>query len=157
MKYYITKAFEDKGYIQLDELKDFLPSINDHNLRKTIKMLGGEQNPNDTKLYHFNKNQEKRRYLFDGRDLCLYERMHKSYYQLRDFGIEKLKSSDKINNIKTKFYKKNFDNPRKCVIARRIIEELYLSAWNISQSFLQAIQTQSRMYLSGKNRTDKNI
>lgn len=62
----------------------------------------------------------------------MYERMYKSYYTLLDFGIKKLKSSDKINNIKTKYYRKNYDNPRKCAIAKRIIEELYLSAWNIS-------------------------
>lgn len=112
-------------------------------------MLGGEQDAYDTKFYRFSQSllDENKANDLNGEmeasitpeDLCLYERMHKSYYQLRDFGIEKLKSSDKINNIKTKFYKKNFNSPRKCVIARRIIEELYLSAWNISQSFLQAI------------------
>jgi hypothetical protein len=75
--------------------------------------------------------------------------MYKSYYHLQDFGIKKLKSSDKINQIKTTFYEKNFMDARKCVIARRIIEELYLSGWNISFSFLKAIQTQGRMCIKG--------
>lgn len=54
MKYYITKKFEEQKGIHLNELKEFLPSINDHNLRKTIKMLGGEQDTVDSKFYHFN-------------------------------------------------------------------------------------------------------
>jgi hypothetical protein len=54
MKYYITKKFEEQKGIHLNELKEFLPTINQHNLRKTIKMLGGEQDTMDSKYYHFN-------------------------------------------------------------------------------------------------------
>ena len=74
-------------------------------------------------------------------ELCLYERMYQSHYRLLyEFGIKTLKSSDKISVIKTKFYRQNINNPRKCAIARRIIEELYLSAWNLSNCFFDAVQ-----------------
>jgi len=43
----------------------------------------------------------------------------------------------------------NIDDTAKCAIAQRIIEELYLTSWNLSQSFLSATQTQGRMYLEG--------
>lgn len=159
LKSYIKRSFEEKGCINLEEVKEILPTMNDHNIRKHIKMLGGEQDQLRPKLYLFNSQLLKENKANDYADemeasvtpeeLCLYERMYQSYYHLCDFGIIKLKSSDKISVIKTKFYRKNISNPRKCAIARRIIEELYLSAWNLSNCFFDAVQRQGRMYLKG--------
>ena len=38
---------------------------------------------------------------------------------------------------------------RKNLIAKLIAEELQLTSWNLSQSFLTAKQTQGRLYLTG--------
>jgi len=160
MKYVISKSFSITDRINFDELRHIMPlTLNDHQLRKHIKMLGGEQDTTNPKLYHFNQflyNENKANDYGDEIDasitpeeLCLYERMYQSMNKNIQFGIETLKSSDKISVIKTKFYMNNIDNTQKCAIAQRIIEELYLTAWNLSQSFLSATQTQGRMYLEG--------
>lgn len=159
LKFLINKSFEDKRAVHLRELKEYFPTMNDHNLRKNIKMLGGEQDSNDNKFFVFNSQLLQENKSNDYADeieasitpeeLCLYERMYQTYYDLLDFGIHKLKSSDKISVIKTKFYRNNLEFPEKCAIARRIIQELMLTSWNLSQSFISAIQTQGRMYLTG--------
>jgi transcription initiation factor TFIID subunit 1 len=159
LKFSINKFFEEKRSVHLKELKEFFPTMNDHNLRKNIKMLGGEQDTGDNKFYIFNHQLLQENKINDYADeieasivpeeLCLYERMYQTYYDLLDFGIQKLKSSDKISVIKTKFYRNNLDFPEKCAIARRVIQELMLTSWNLSQSFISAIQTQGRMYLTG--------
>ena len=159
LKFLINKFFEDKRSVHLKELKEFFPTMNDHNLRKNIKMLGGEQDTGDNKFYIFNPQLLQDNKINDYADeieasiipeeLCLYERMYQTYYDLLDFGIHKLKSSDKISVIKTKFYRNNLEFPEKCAIARRVIQELMLTSWNLSQSFISAIQTQGRMYLTG--------
>ena len=38
---------------------------------------------------------------------------------------------------------------KKQIIARLVAEELHLTSWNLSQSFLTAKQTQGRLYLGG--------
>ncbi len=159
LKFCINRSFETNNCVRLKELQEIFLTMNDHNLRKNIKMLGGEQDPHDNKLYMFNPQllQENKsndyadeiEATISPEDLCLYERMYQTYYNLFDFGIQKLKSSDKISVIKTKFYRNNLDRPDKCAIARRIIQELMLTSWNLSQAFLSAIQTQGRMYLKG--------
>jgi len=159
LKFCINRSFDEKRSVHLRELTEIFPKMNDHNLRKNIRMLGGEQDQVDNKLYLFNADlleENKNNHLADEveaflfpEELCLYERMYQTFYDLTDFGINNLKSSDKISVIKTKFYRNNLDSPEKCAIARRIIQELMLSSWNLSQSFLSAIQTQGRMYLTG--------
>ena len=42
-------------------------------------------------------------------DICLYERMHQCQAQLREIGIYELKSTDKISDLRTKYYKKHVD------------------------------------------------
>ena len=167
LKYQISKSFEVKNKVNFDELRQIMPqALNDHQLRKHIKMLGGEQDISNPKLYKFNQqlfNENKANDYGDEIDsslkpeeICLYERMYQSYWKNTLFGIEKLKSSDKISVIRTKFYMNNLERPDKCMICRRVIEELYLTAWNQSQSFLSAIQTQGRMYLTGNISLFKN-
>jgi hypothetical protein len=159
LKFYINKCFREKSTVHLNELKENFPSMNDHNLRKCIKMLGGEQDQMDQKLYIFKQeilNENKASDYADEIDvsitpeeLCLYEKMYQTYYELRDLGLYKMKSTDKIGIVKTKFYRQNLDDPAKCVIAKRIIQELLITSWNLSQSFLSALQTGGRMYLNG--------
>lgn len=52
--------------------------------------------------------------------------------KLINFGVEELKSTDKISVLKTKFYRKYIGEIRKTLIAKRIIEEIQLSAWFVS-------------------------
>lgn len=60
--------------------------MNEHNIRKNIKLLGGEQDPVMPKVYNFNPEILKENKANDYADeleaavtpeeLCLYERMH---------------------------------------------------------------------------------
>ena len=64
-------------------------------------------------------------------------------------GINELKSTDKLSVVKTKFYRKHIKDVYKTLIAKRIIEEIQLSAWYVSQSFLVCSNNNGRMYLNG--------
>ena len=161
LKYYINNSFSSGQVLKIPELKKLFPTINDNNLRRTIKKLGGQQSFNNTKEFVFNERILEANKADDyagemevsltPEELCLYERMYQSFYDVLNFGIRSLKSSDKISLIKSKFCTKNINDSFKCMLARRIVEELNLTSWNISQSYLLAIQTQGRMYLTGKS------
>ena len=156
-KFYIKKNFEEYQMVNIDNIKRVFPLINDHNLRKQIRLMGGEEDNTDKKVFYQNKDStyEQTEISGDGdltvtpEDICLYERMHQSYFQLYKIGIEELKSTDKISVLKTKYYRKNIDNVEKTLIAKRIIEDILLSSWNVSQSFLSCTAQKGRMYLTG--------
>ena len=166
LKFEIKQKFKTEGYVDLRELGGIFPSINDHNIRKTIRELGGEQDLGDNKLFHYNKDMidSDNEHLLSldeiditPEEMCLYERMHACLSNLKEFGLTDLRNADKINLARNKFIKKNNQsnpgiNPhtiRKNLIARFIAEQLHLTSWNLSQSFLTAKQTQGRLYLTG--------
>lgn len=66
-----------------------------------------------------------------------------------EIGIKELKSTDKISVLKTKFFRKHINDIKKTLIAKRIIEEIQLSSWYVSQSFLSCLNNNGRMYLEG--------
>jgi len=66
--------------------------MNDHNLRKHIKELGGEQDINDNKMFHYQGNcldsdREDGKHLEDieltPEEICLFEKMHESLARLK--------------------------------------------------------------------------
>ena len=78
-------------------------------------------------------------------------------------GLDQLRSCEKINTIKNRYIKQNNnliwkeetdDMMRRHlakmnILANYVAEELQLTAWNLSQSFLNSKQKQGRMYLNG--------
>ena len=54
LKFSINRNFKEKNSVHLNDLKDIFLTMNDHNLRKNIKMLGGEQDAQDNRFYIFN-------------------------------------------------------------------------------------------------------
>lgn len=156
-KFYIKSNFERNNLINIDDMKGVFPTVNDHNLRRQLKLMGGDEDPTDKKMFYQTREMtfEQEEIAGDSNfevtpeDVCLYYRMHQSMYKLIFFGIEELKSTDKISVLRTKFYRKNITDVEKTMIAKRVIEEILLSAWNVSQSFLSCMQNQGRMYLEG--------
>lgn len=70
--------------------------MNDHNLRKHIKELGGEQDIYDNKMFHYQGNiesdaREDLKHLQDieltPEELCLFEKMHESLAKLKQLGV----------------------------------------------------------------------
>ena len=57
-------------------------------------------------------------------DICLYERKQMSKYQLMQFGVNDLKTSDKLQLLRIKYYELNLTNYTKTLVANRILEEL---------------------------------
>ena len=55
MKYAVKSRFDLTGSVDMRELIPLFPSVNDHNLRKTIKDLGGEPVFYDNKIFNYNK------------------------------------------------------------------------------------------------------
>ena len=166
LQFVIKDKFKKGESVDLRELNKIFPTYNEHNLRKQIRDLGGEQDPKDSKKFSFNKDKvdsdregdaEHTEGTMKPDDVCLYERMHTSRVRLKNLGLEELKSCDKINTVKLKYIKKIKADPnlteeekaKKCLLARYIAEELQLTAWNLSQSFSDAKQKKGRLYLTG--------
>jgi transcription initiation factor TFIID subunit 1 len=78
--------------------------------------------------------------------------MLSSLSRIKSFGIEDQRSTDKINTA-FKRYKREHSNdsnfPTRVTISNLISEELQLTTWNLSQSFITAKQTQGRLFLEG--------
>jgi hypothetical protein len=157
LRFYIKNAFSKNQPVDIEKAKEVFPSLNDNNLRRHLKAMGGEEDLHDRKKFIQvrESNFEPEDAQDDGdttvrpEDLCLYKRMHQSYERLRYLGIVEIKSTDRLSVLKTKFSRRNLDSPRKVVIANRIFEEVELSAWHISQSFKSCLQGQGQMRLEG--------
>lgn len=157
LKFYIKNAFEKNHSINIEDIKNVFPTMNDHSLRRTIKQMGGEEEPYDKRVfvqmrestYEPDDHNDDGDFHIRPEDICLYKRMHQSLNKLQNMGIEEIKSTDRLSVLRTKFYRKNLDNSRKTLISKRIFEEIQLSAWNVSQSFKSCQQGQGRMYLDG--------
>lgn len=55
LKYAIKSRFLLSGSVDLRELAPLFPIINEHNLRKVIKDLGGEPDFYDNKVFNYNR------------------------------------------------------------------------------------------------------
>lgn len=51
--------------------------------------------------------------------------------------------------LKFWYFEDNIDNLTKTLIANYILEELLLSAWNVSNNFLSCIDNSGKMYVEG--------
>ena len=56
LKYAIKSRFSLDKSVDIREVAPLFPQINEHNLRKTIKDLGGEPDFYDNKIFNYNKN-----------------------------------------------------------------------------------------------------
>ena len=172
IKHTIKKKFNANEPVQMEEMKQLFPTMNDHNMKKYIQCYGGDPDPDDNKRFFYNKDLdrdlidddiEKNEGNITPEEVCQYERMHASNVRLKNLGLEELRSCDKINTIRNRYIKRNnlkiwndtMDPKLKPnfakmnIVANSVSEELQLTAWNLSQSFLSSRQKQGRMYLTG--------
>jgi len=172
IKHVIKKKFSSGEAVQMEEMKQLFPTVNDHNMKKYIQMYGGDPDPDDNKRFFYNKDldhdlmdedMERNEGNITPEEVCQYERMHASNVRLKNIGLEDLRSCDKINTIRNRYIKRNnlkiwndqFPVPEKKrftkmnIVANNVSEELQLTAWNLSQSFLSSKQKQGRLYLTG--------
>lgn len=140
LRFYIKRQFSlsKDSRVNIEKVKKVFPGLNDHNIKHQIRLCGGKVDQENSKLYYQSTDcvfeQEEmvgdQQTLVSPEEVCLYERMNQSYHQLRRIGIQELKSTDKIADLRTKYYKKKIDTkapdselygkalpltPRKCV------------------------------------------
>lgn len=115
LKFEIKRKFKEKGFVDLKELSQVFKSINDHNIRSSIRSLGGEQSLSDNKIFHYNKEilDSDQEYGIDEIDItpeemCLYERMQTCLGKLKNFGLNELRTADKVNLARNKYNVKIF-------------------------------------------------
>lgn len=75
--------------------------------------------------------------------------MQNNLYNLQGLGIVNLKTPDKLKQIITTFFKKYPDDLTKFAFSKFISDELHLTSWYLSESFLSAEQEQSKIELIG--------
>jgi len=171
-KHIIKKKFKDKETVFLEEMKQLFPTVNDHNMKKAIQRYGGDPDPDDNKRFFYNKDLDNELNDEDAdrsegnitpEEVCQYERMHASNVRLKNVGLEDLRSCDKINTVRKRYMTRNnlkiwneFTQPpdkrnyaKMNIVANYVSEELQLTAWNLSQSFLSSKQKQGRLCLTG--------
>ena len=52
LKFYIKNSFSSNNFLDIELLRDIFPSINDHNLRRQIKLMGGEEDVNNKRYFY---------------------------------------------------------------------------------------------------------
>jgi hypothetical protein len=119
LRFYIKQQFAQasNSRVNIERVRSVFPNLNDHNIKHQIRLCGGKVDQKDSKLYYQSREsvyeQEEmagdQQTLVSPEEICLYERMNQSYYQLRNMGINELKSTDKIADLRTKYYKKTID------------------------------------------------
>jgi transcription initiation factor TFIID subunit 1 len=102
----------------------------------------------DTRTF---RSPEDKHILFDvtPEEICQYEKMQNSLYNLQNIGIQFLRVPDKMKQIISTFFKKNPEDLKKYAIARMINDELHLTSWYLTESFINAQQGQAKMELEG--------
>jgi len=73
--------------------------------------------------------------------------MQNSLYNLQSIEIQSLRVPDKMKQIISAFFKNNSDSLEKYAIARMINDELHLTSWYLTESFINAQQGQAKMEL----------
>lgn len=170
IKHVIKKKFGAKESVHMEEMKQLFPTVNDHNMKKLIQYYGGDADPENNKVFFYNKDldhdlidEEKNEGDITAEEVCQYERMHASNVRLKNIGLEDLRSCDKINTIRNRYLKRNNlkiwneetgeadkrNFQKMNLVANYCSEELQLTAWNLSQSFLSSKQKQGRLFLTG--------
>lgn len=119
LRFYIKQQFAkaSDSRVNIERVKEVFPNLNDHNIKHQIRLCGGKVDQENSKLYYQNRESVYEQEEMAGdqqtqvspEEICLYERMNQSFHQLKALGIVELKSTDKIADLRTKFYKKTID------------------------------------------------
>ena len=60
-----------------------------------------------------------------------------------------LKYTDKLFNLKRRYYRANIGNIHKTLICRLIVESILVTSWSVSSSFVNYTQNKQKMFLKG--------
>ncbi|CAD8107723.1 unnamed protein product [Paramecium primaurelia] len=161
LKTYIKKQFKMGLEVKQDELELIFQKQNQKQsqkqshtyIRSALKECKGIQDTSNQKTWRYQKGSnddiQVLKYDITANQVCLYESMLHSSYLLQDFGLRELKNSDKMKKTLQEYMSRNPQDFNSWVIARRIEDELNMTAWSLSQSFLNSANQTGRMLLFG--------
>ncbi|CAK78433.1 unnamed protein product (macronuclear) [Paramecium tetraurelia] len=153
LKTYIKKQFKMDQEVKQDELEQIFQKQSHTNIRSALKECKGIQDSSNQKTWRHqrgsNDDIQVLKYDITANQVCLYESMLHSSYLLQEFGLKELKNSDKMKKTLQEYLSRNPQDFNSWVIARRIEDELNMTAWSLSQSFLHSANQTGRMLLYG--------
>ncbi|CAK63292.1 unnamed protein product (macronuclear) [Paramecium tetraurelia] len=161
LKTYIKKQFKMGLEVKQDELELIFQKQNQKQsqkqshayIRSALKECKGIQDSSNQKTWRYQKggNDDIQilKYDITANQVCLYESMLHSSYLLQEFGLRELKNSDKMKKTLQEYLSRNPQDFNSWVIARRVEDELNMTAWSLSQSFLNSANQTGRMLLYG--------
>ena len=148
-KAYIIKQIKEYGNVNFDQLKLTFHGETDNSLRRALRSCNTSSR--DGKNYKLTASDMMSTFEIKlaSEDVCLYERMQKSLCQLSEVGITDIRSNEKMKNVLKKFNESHYLNPEKITIARMIREQLQLTSWYLTDSFLKYKQRTSKIEING--------
>ena len=147
LKSCVKKSFSAGQSVQIEDLKRIFNNMNENIIRRHLKDIGARAE-SDSRTF---RSSEDRQANFDvtPEEVCQYEKMQNSLYSLQSIGIQSLRVPDKMKQIISTFFKKNPESLRNYAISRMINDELHLTSWYLTESFINAQQGQAKMELEG--------
>lgn len=147
LKSCVKKSFVAGQSVQIEELKRVFNNMNENAIRRHLKDVGARVDSDSRTFRSFEDRQVN--YDVTPEEICQYEKMQNSLYNLQSIGIQYLRVPDKMKQIISTFFKKYPDNLRYYAISRMINDELHLTSWYLTESFINAQQGQAKMELEG--------
>ena len=133
------------------DLCHLFPNMNESTIRKTLKQMGCEQARDQQFWCHPNLPSEQQLLeKVSPEDVCQYESMRAGQLSLQDKGIS-ITSTDKLENAVKKVKSELNDDDRKTKhLANWIEEQLLLTPWNLTSSYISTKQSKGMMKIEGE-------
>ena len=133
--------------IDIRDVSQNFTSINESSIRKQMKHINCEQQPDGSWVCSKLPSNQEVRELITPEEICQYESMLAGQRRLKDKGI-KITSIDKVPNAIQKL-KKEMDNKEISYLADFIEEELTITPWNLTSSYLKTKGEKGMMRITG--------
>ena len=133
--------------IDIRDVSQNFTSINESSIRKQMKQINCEQQPDGSWVCSKLPSNQEVRELITPEEICQYESMLAGQRRLKDKGI-KITSIDKVPNAIQKL-KKEMENKEISYLADFIEEELTITPWNLTSSYLKTKGEKGMMRITG--------
>lgn len=133
--------------IDLREVSQNFTSINESAIRKQMKHINCEQQPDGSWVCNKLPSLPEVKEMITPEEICQYESMLAGQRRLKDKGV-KITSIDKVPNAIQKL-KKEMDNKEINYLADFIEEELTITPWNLTSSYLKTKGEKGMMRITG--------
>ena len=138
---------EHNNRVDLREISQKFTSINEGAIRKQMKNINCEQQTDGSWICLKLPSEQEIKEMITPEEICQYESMLAGQRRLKDKGI-KITSIDKVPNAIQKL-KKEMDNKKISFWADFIEEELTVTPWNLTSSYLKTKGEKGMMRITG--------